>query len=219
VRFGRRDPKSGVYLVPILVISAHFEPKFVSRTLEIGGDAFIDKPSFDDFTHLTSKIQERLRLAGREDHAACASLGTVTGTPVAGAAAVRKVCSVVIPGTMEGSRTLVQIGGAPRPLSSGVFKPFLFLSAMSMRNPGAWGTSDALGMQRSKAGKSRLRAAFDGCVPAGFDPLEFDRKGRYRWHPSIVVERIDWEVLVRHADAPVRKLASEQLARAKNRSG
>jgi hypothetical protein len=29
-------------------------------------------------------------------------------------------------------------------------------------------------------------------VPAGFEVLEFDHAGRFRFNPGIVVERIDW---------------------------
>jgi hypothetical protein len=57
-------------------------------------------------------------------------------------------------------------------------------------------------------------------VPVGFEVLEWDRRDRFRWSPGVFVERIDWEVLAVHSDAPVRKMAEEYLGReGRKRSG
>ncbi len=89
--------------------------------------------------------------------------------------------------------------------------PFLRLSAMRLWHAESWGERTVLGIGTSRSAASRLREPFEGLVPDDFQVLEFDRRQRFRWNPLVVVERIDWEVLAVHSDAPVRKLAAESL--------
>jgi hypothetical protein len=58
-----------------------------------------------------------------------------------------------------------------------------------------------------------VRQAFVGLVPEGFQVIEGDRRGQFRLHPDVVVERVDWEALSRHPDAAVKKLAVEHLSK------
>ena len=71
----------------------------------------------------------------------------------------------------------------------------------------------ALGIARNPAMPSRLRQAFDGSVPAGFHIVETDKSGRLRLNPAVVVGKVDWAALERHADEAVVKVAKERVAR------
>jgi CheY-like chemotaxis protein len=206
VRFGRFDEKTGEYVVPLVVVSAEADPESISTALELGADAFVAKTRLGDPAYVMGKLEERLRIAGRADHAACGRLATAP--PVSGG---KPMCTIVIDGRKRGSRTLVRINGEERELSSGNFLPFLRLSAMSMRHRESWGEKVALGFGKSTAAPSRLRQVFDGLVPDDFGVIEWDRKERFRWSPLIAIERIDWEVLALHSDGLVRKLAAEWL--------
>jgi hypothetical protein len=50
-------------------------------------------------------------------------------------------------------------------------------------------------------------------VPAGFHIVETDKLGRLRLNPSVVVGKVEWGALERHADEAVQKLAREMGAR------
>jgi DNA-binding response OmpR family regulator len=206
VRFGRFDEKTGKYFVPLVVVSNETAPETISTALEIGGDAFVDKAGLEDPAYVTNKLEERLRIAGRADHAACGRLIV----PPPGGRKV-KMCTIAIDGRMRGARTIVHINGEEGLLSPRKFLPFLRLSAMSMKNPEAWEHRSLLGLGAGRSAAHRLREPFEGLVPDDFEVLEWGRNEYFRWNPLIHVDRIDWEVLAVHSDAPVRKLAAEHL--------
>jgi CheY-like chemotaxis protein len=214
VRFGRFDEKTGKYIVPFVVISAETAPKTISTALELGGDAFVAKADLDDPTHVTGKLEERLRIAGRADHAAC---GRLAAPPPVGRKI--KLATIAIDGRMLGARTVVHINDQERLLPQGRFHPFLRLSAMSMRNPEAWDHRVDLWIPPGRSATNRLREPFEGLVPDDFEVLESGHNERFRWNPLIHVDRIGWEVLAVHSDARVRKLAAEHLASGDKRGG
>lgn len=62
-------------------------------------------------------------------------------------------------------------------------------------------------MTRDRWVASRIRDAFKGAVPEGFEIVEGDRNGRFRLNPAVVIERVEWGELAKHPEGAVGKIA------------
>jgi CheY-like chemotaxis protein len=203
-RFSHRNA-NGYYTLPVVVFSAHGEPRFVSRALELGGDAFIDKPSFDDITILTDKILERLRLAGREDHAACEAMRAPSEPPPS---ALRgdDPLKLRILGEMANGNVRVNVGDRVTWLTPALLRALLYLAVGRLRSQEGY-------VKRSEMGKdagavvrslSRLRVAL------GVRIDEVDTSRGYRLAPNIEIEHVATTELARlKGEAVIAKLATE----------
>jgi len=141
------------------------------------------------------------------EHAETRGAVEASNAPAAGAV------TVDIDGSKNGVRDVVLVGAHRHELQHAKFLVFLRLVAAHLRGPDGWMSKAALGIARNPAMPSRLRQEFAGSVPAGFHIVETDKSGRLRLNPAVVVGKVDWAALERHADDAVRKLAKEQMVR------
>jgi CheY-like chemotaxis protein len=214
-RYSHRNA-SGHHVLPIIVISAHGDPRFVSRTLEIGGDAFVDKPSFDDITILTDKICERLRLAGREDHAACEAMRTRSDAPPGSVGAEDGAIGLRLTGDVSSGQFCVVVGNESKWLTPALLRALLHLMKARLQSSDGYVTRSEMGKDAAAVVKalSRLRIALGARID------EVDLARGYRLHPSVVVEHVATGELVKlKGEAIIVRLATEierlQKARAK----
>jgi DNA-binding response OmpR family regulator len=212
----RRRNEADFHVLPIVVLTGYSsDSDFVSKTHELGGDTFMNKPVTEDrIETLLDKIRVCLERARRLDHEACAGLA-LRPAPAEGAAEERAAESVHVAldaARYEGRMGLL-VNGQRRELQDGKYLVLLRLAAVHARAPGRYVDKTALGIARSPETPSRIRQAFAGLVPAGFDVLEGDKKGSFRLNPAVVLAPIDWAALEEHPHDGVRKLAKEERRR------
>lgn len=210
-RFSHRNPTTGIHDFQIIVVSANEEPKFVSLTLEKGGDAFIDKPSFDDSTILTEKIRERLRLANREDHAACLALARTSSQHPPAAAGTVATAGVVlrIMGELVSGKTQVLVNEESVWLTPMLVRALLWLVVGRLRSPQGWISRSDLKGDADAVVKSlsRLRSKKDGL---GIRIDEVDKTLGYRLFAFVEVAHVAAVELAKmKGEAVVAKLATE----------
>jgi CheY-like chemotaxis protein len=205
------------HLTPVVVWSGYSaEPDFIWSMKDYGADGFLTKDVGAE--KFQAEIAKRLHLAGRGDHAACASfaqeLPAVAARPEAkkfpGEAAAPVEIDVI--GEKDGPRTLVHINDERRPMQDGKFLLLLRLIDQWERPGHPWADREMLGIEESREAISRVRAVFRGLAPPGFDVIQSDRSGRFRLHPEVLVVMVPWEELVEHPHPGVRKLAKEHNA-------
>jgi hypothetical protein len=202
------------HVTPIIVVSGFSaDPEFVSRMYDAGADAFFAKPILSgNVGRLREKIRVALERAKRVPHDLCA-----TYAPPASASstssAPRPALTLDLDGFTRGGRTSFLANGERRELQDAKFSIVVRFVAAHLASPGAMTPKASLGLARSRDATTRVRQAFVGLVPEGFQVIEGDRRGQFRLHPDVVVERVDWEALSRHPDAAVKKLAVEHLSK------
>jgi len=210
-KLDRRRTEDGDHVTPIIALTGYSEhPDFVSKLFELGMNAYVGKPICDNVDKLGEKIRVLLARAGRSDHALCAALAR----PAAKALAAGLV-SIAIDGKRDGRRTGFLVNGERRELQDAKFVVFLRLVVALIREAGAWCARHDLGIAYSREVVSRIRAAFQGLVPEGFEIIEGDGNGSFRLNPAIVVESLDWVALGKHGYDGVREMAEEELRRSR----
>lgn len=219
-----RKKSNGARRVPVLVVTAfRSDPDFVWAMAELEADGFVEKANIGK---LPDKLLAVLKKNGREDHANCArcnaesagaaAAAVATAGPAAAATAVEAGdggVRLVIDGVTNKRRSGFLVNGMRRELQDAKFVSFLRLVVAHQREPGSWSTKTALGWTRDRWIPSRIREAFKGAVPEGFEIVEGDGHARYRLNPAVVVESVDWKVLAGHAEVGVVKIAREEMGR------
>jgi CheY-like chemotaxis protein len=206
----------GKHVLQIIVVTSYSrEPEFVSRMHELDADAFIAKPFDDKPEVVLEKIRTALVRAGREDHESCEAEEPAETQGAGGDSSAKAAgaVTVTIDGTMSGVRDVVLVGAVRYEVQHAKFLVFLRLVAAHLRGPDGWVTKAAAGIARNPAMPSRLRQELGASVPAGFHIVETDKLGRLRLNPNVVVKKVDWAALERHADDAVQKLAREMGSR------
>ncbi len=194
---------NGRHLLQILIVTAYSrEPDFVARMYDADANGFIDKPFGAKMEQVLDKIRACLKRAGREEHGDCARK-----TRVKAPEAITEKVELAIDGTRVGRRTAVHAGAARRELPDARFILLLRLIDAHLRTPGAWSTRQELGIGRSPEIPSRIREAFEGVFPEGFELMESDRAGKLRLNPEVGIGRIDWKALAGHPNAGVQRVA------------
>ena len=193
----------------IVVTGFASDPDFVSKMYDLGADAFMEKPVVGPGEEkLLAKIRTCLERAQRAEHAGC---GRFLRTAAKGLQ--EKTITLRIDGARDGARSRVVISGTRRLVPEGPFTSLVLLIAAHVRAPGSWTSREALYISRARNATTRVREAFAGLVPEGFEPLEADRSGQFRLNPAVVVEAVDWVALRTHPNANVKKIAKEMAER------
>lgn len=201
----KRRNDDGYHLFPILVVTGYStEPEFVVRMYELQASGFVAKPLAPRVAYLTDQIRTHLKRAGREDHAAC-----FAAQPEAPAVANDGV-HVVFDAARMGRRAGALLNGKRFTLQDAHLLFLLKLVAAHQAAPGQWAARHGLGAAAtSPETPARTVAALREVVPAGFDLVESDRRGQYRWNPKATVV-VDWGAYSNDGHAGVKKLAKEQ---------
>jgi DNA-binding NarL/FixJ family response regulator len=211
----KADPRrvALAHVTPIVVWSGFSsEPEFVWSMKDYGADGFVAKGT--GAQPFQVEIAKRLQLAGRSDHAVCASFATelrsVSQRPPSELRPNEPGPPITIDvlGTKDGPRTLVRINEERRGMQDGKFLVLLRLLDQWERPGHPWADREALGIDGSREAISRVRAVFRGLTPPGFEVIQSDRSGRFRLHPEVHVEFVPWQELLEHPHPGVRKLAA-----------
>jgi DNA-binding response OmpR family regulator len=217
VRAKDRRRHEAFHVTPIIVVTGFAsDHEFVSRMYDAGADAFFLKPLGENVGKLYEKIRVALERGKRVPHDLCAAYAlraasppVVAPAPLAASAPLR----LALDGVTRSGKTSFLANGERRELQDAKFGVLVRFVAAHLTSPGAMTPKASLGLARSRDATTRVRQAFAGLVPEGFQVIEGDRRGQFRLHPDVVIERVDWEALAKHPDAAVKKVATEQLAK------
>jgi CheY-like chemotaxis protein len=193
---------AGKHVLQIVVVSGystHHEYMWHLRNLEV--DGFVAKPFGEDMASVAKAIRDALARAEREDHAKCAPWLARVEAPAPGAA------RLVIDGERAGARNVVCVNGKRCELQDQYFTFVVRLVDVQLRAPGRRSTRGELGIALKAELPSRARRELKKAC--GVDVIEIERGGVYRLWPAVVVERVDWAALERHAEPAVAKIAKE----------
>lgn len=198
------------HVLPILVVSGFSrDPEFVSGVRD-DANGFIAKPFADKLQAMCDSIQNCLRRAGRDKHAACVAVPAVAAAPVpvADHAKTSRV-RLVLDGKRSGRRTSFLVSDERRDLQDSKFAVLLRLSAEQQRSPGVWIAQHALGVVERSDVPSKVSAVISRGMPKGFVAVQSDWNGSYRLHEDVIIERIDWEALASHPSPDVHKVVRD----------
>ena len=139
---------------------------------------------------------------------AVAAAGSVSDSDsVAGSLSVSGAVELILDGGVVPGRTTFLVNGVKRSLPDSKFVVLLRLVAAHEREAGAWTSRALLGITQRDT-TTRVREAFEGVVPEGFDVIEGDKRGNFRLDPR-VVGRVEWGKLEGHPDPGVGKVVGE----------
>ena len=212
-RDDRRAGAEGRHVTQIIVVSGYSrEYRFVVKMFEQGADDFVAKPVGEHAEELIEVINRALKRSGRREHAGCAGMGVAraavgvgVGVGVGGGVVVG--VELCLDGGIVAGRTTFHVNGVRRSLQDAKFVVLLRLVAVHERAAGTWTSRVAMGIvQRDMT--TRVREAFEGVLPEGFELVESDRRGNFRLNPA-VVGRVEWGALEGHPDPGVGKVVAE----------
>ena len=205
----RRRAPSDFHVTPILVTSEATGHEVVSRVYDLGGSGFVARPLQGRAVVLRDKVTTCLARGGRGEHWRCKSYALVTSRTREGLAPVR----IDIDGTTNRRVTTVMINGTERGIQDAKLAVLMKLVVAHLRAHASWSSREALGVVQSREALSRIRVAFRGLAPDGFEVIEGDGNRRFRLNPAVMIGKVAWEVLAEHGNAVVRKVAREELER------
>jgi CheY-like chemotaxis protein len=204
-RFSERNAHDEL-CVPILVMSGHAkEHSYVVRAFQAGASDFLRKPFSENESPVGARIREALRRSGREAHERC------SGAPEPKRPTPGTILFAITGRVAKKKRTEVRINGESVAVTTVSFLMLLRLAVARLRSREEWVHKRELGATDIYGWKTptRLQEEIVSFLPEGMKLIENDGHGRYKLHRDVELESVDTEVLERHADGRVKKLAGE----------
>ena len=203
-RYPHRN-EAGDHYLPILMVSAHSEPRHIIKAFHSRADDFITKPISENEPPFKDKIEVALRKAGREKHEHCGELmrraRAHVDVPAAGGAVL------AITGVQQGKRFEVQVGTTLLTLTQRSLEILLRLVLGRLESSEGWVHRDELGARSDQGWKgiSRLRDE----VGRTDVEIESDKSGQYRLSANVAIGVVDTERLEALREAAISKIASK----------
>lgn len=198
-RYPHRN-EAGAHRLPIIMLSAHSEARYVIRAFRDQVDDYITKPIGDNFK---DDIESALRKAGREKHEHCAQITRRARADAPPEVLTQTTSRISISGRQVGQRYEICVDGAVSTLPHNAFVLLLRLIVGTLGERDGWVHKDDLGAGDGSKAISRLRQELSK-TPIVIDN---DGGGRYRLQ-SVEIEKID-TVELEALDATIAKLAAK----------
>ena len=93
------------------------------------------------------------------------------------------------------------------------FALIIRLIAARANDPQGWATYHEAGIPKARGPVSKTCGDFAPFVPKGFRVIRIDRRGKCRLNPEVIVERVDWEMVLAHPLEAIRKIAKTMASK------